>query len=109
MLKEKLSQINKRKVLFTFLVIILTYILLLVFLKLLIDKGPSLCIFKLIFKRDCPGCGMTRAFYHMLKLDINSAIKQNNRVIIAYPFIWGTYISYVWKKLNIIERKICHG
>ena len=52
---------------------------------------------------------MTRAFYHMLKLDINSAIKQNNRVIIAYPFIWGTYISYVWKKLNIIERKICHG
>lgn len=52
---------------------------------------------------------MTRAFYHMLKLDLKGAITQNSKIIIAYPFIWGTYISYIWKKLTVIERKIQNG
>lgn len=52
---------------------------------------------------------MTRAFYHMLKFDLKGAILQNNKIIIAYPFVWGTYISYIWKKLSIKERKIKNG
>lgn len=104
---EMLSQTNNKKkvILFTILIVIVTYLFLLVFLKVLAYDGPTLCIFKLIFNKECPGCGMTRAFYHMLKLDIDKAISFNYRIIIVYPLIWGIYINYIYKKINLFMKE----
>lgn len=100
---------NKRnRVILTILVIISTYLFLLVFLKLVINTGTntnsSICIFKIIFHKDCPGCGLTRAFYNMMKLNFNKAINFNVKIIIVYPLVWALYINYVYKKINLIFK-----
>lgn len=100
---------NKRnRVILTILIIISTYLFLLVFLKNVISAGEStgksICIFKMIFHKDCPGCGMTRAFYNMLQFNFIKAVNFNIKIIIVYPLIWVLYINYVYKKINLIFK-----
>jgi len=39
--------------------------------------GPTSCLFRAMTGLDCPGCGMTRAFRAMGRLDIMGAVKYN--------------------------------
>ncbi len=41
----------------------------------------------------CSGCGATRMFYYILKLDFNTAFRQNQCFFILLPFI-VTYFVY---------------
>ena len=43
------------------------------------------CFFKLLFKISCPGCGMTRAWLSLLKLDIATAFRY-------HPMFWSAPI-----------------
>lgn len=99
---------KKNRVIFTILVIICTYLFLLVFLKLVIDIGKdtntSICIFKILFDKECPGCGMTRAFYNMLILNYTKATHFNYKIIIVYPLIWTIYIKFVYNKISLILK-----
>lgn len=100
---------NKRnRVILTILVIIITYLFLLFFLEKIISTGEStgksICIFKIIFHKDCPGCGMTRAFYNMLQFNFVKAVNFNAKIIIVYPLIWVLYTNYVYKKINLIFK-----
>lgn len=45
------------------------------------------CVFLEIFGIPCPGCGMTRAFLSLLRLDILDAIKYNV-VILFMPYVF---------------------
>ena len=54
------------------------------------------CIFRILFKIDCPGCGLTRAFFSLLKGDISSALHYNYTI-----FFWLITII-----LFIIDRYI---
>ena len=44
------------------------------------------CLIKLIWGIPCPGCGMTRAGFSVLKFDFISALKYNP-LIFVFPFI----------------------
>ena len=44
------------------------------------------CLFKLIFKIPCPGCGMTRAALSVLRLDFLSALYYNP-LVFSLPYI----------------------
>jgi len=45
------------------------------------------CVFLEIFGIPCPGCGMTRAFLSLLKLDFYSAVKYNV-LIFSMPYVF---------------------
>ena len=45
------------------------------------------CVFLKIFGILCPGCGMTRAFLSLLKLDFYNAVKYNI-VVFFMPYVF---------------------
>lgn len=53
------------------------------------------CVFLEFFGLPCPGCGMTRAFLSVLRLDIVQAIK-HNILIFFMPYIF-MYIFFDFK------------
>ncbi|MBI2336733.1 MAG: DUF2752 domain-containing protein [Deltaproteobacteria bacterium] len=60
-----------------------------------IETTP-LCVVKLALGFECPGCGLTRAFYFLIHLQFLSALKMNAAV---YPlallfFLWGVSHSF---------------
>ncbi len=43
--------------------------------------NDSHCIHQKIFSKPCPGCGITRATYHVLHFDFKEAIEYNPSII----------------------------
>lgn len=61
-----------------------------------VEGGPTICLYRNLLGVHCPGCGMTRAFYHMAHADFAAAIGYNKLVVIAFPLavaIWGVWIK----------------
>ena len=52
-----------------------------------LESGVPLCPIKFFFGVDCPGCGMTRAFWSVLHLDLPLAWHYNRGVIVVFPII----------------------
>lgn len=52
------------------------------------------CPFRLIFDRECPGCGMTRALLSFLRLDVKAAFHYH----CLFPLVILTGIYYVFRK-----------
>lgn len=49
--------------------------------------NTSLCIFYNFMNERCLFCGMTRAFIHLIHLEIGIAYKFNNLVFIIFPTV----------------------
>ena len=64
------------------------------------DQGPTLCVSKLIFESDCPGCGMTRAVQHAMHLDFAASWGYNKLFIIVLPLLIYLWIKQI-KKLVV--------
>ena len=64
--------------------------------KYLGDTFP-VCLYRLIFNRQCIGCGTTRAVWSILHLKINEAIEYNKLIIISFPLLVGCTLSWIHK------------
>ena len=49
--------------------------------------NTSFCPLYLLTKTKCIGCGMTRAFVHMLHLDFEGAFAFNRLVVVYFPVV----------------------
>ena len=68
------------------------------------------CLFYQITGLKCPGCGITRLMFSLIKLDFKQAFFYNHLVFILLPFI-GFYIIYqeylyITKREDKIIKKI---
>lgn len=45
------------------------------------------CVFNLITGLKCPGCGITRMFTALMRLDFKSAFNYNPAVLISFPVL----------------------
>jgi len=67
------------------------------------DSGKSLCISKLLFQQECPGCGITRACQHAMHFQYQSAWEFNKLVIIVFPlliFLWFKEVITTYRKIK---------
>ena len=62
------------------------------------------CIFHRITKLYCPGCGMTRAIFALLNLNLKQAIRNNILVVLVMPFIIIYIINYAYIWINNLKK-----
>ena len=102
-MKDRLKKVIVRNLIF--LTIFISYYLFFTYTNIGIP-----CIFKLITGYDCPGCGITRCLFSLVKLNIKEAFYYNELVtIFIVPFII-IYIyydyCYVYDKKNKLKNYI---
>lgn len=61
------------------------------------DSGQSMCVSVLLLKKECYGCGMTRAIQHLIHLDFKSAYYYNKLSFIVLPLSIYMGISEIYK------------
>jgi len=60
-------------------------------------SGRSLCVFKNLTGRPCPGCGMTRAFVSIAHGDISTAWSYNKASFAAFPLACWLWLVFCYK------------
>jgi|GEM_PF-4609009 len=78
-------------------VAVLTVIFFLIPREYLGEKYP-LCLFRLLFKKRCIGCGTTRAFWSVLHLRFRDAFAYNHLVVVTFPLCVGCVLHWVFVK-----------
>jgi hypothetical protein len=58
------------------------------------------CPFRMVTGFQCPGCGSTRACYHLLHLDLIAAFKLNPLMVLTLPFIIYGLLGYTKSALT---------
>jgi hypothetical protein len=72
--------------------------------KYLGDTYP-ICLYRIIFKKKCLGCGTTRAIWSVLHFNIIDALVYNKLIIIIFPLLVGCTVFWIFKKDNIENYK----
>jgi hypothetical protein len=57
-----------------------------------------LCLYRIIFGKECIGCGTTRAIWSVLHLRLNEAYEYNKMIIITFPLLIGCIIKWIKTK-----------
>ena len=92
------------------LIVLISFIsiLLLSFLYYKINKTYHIgfnCIFHEITNLYCPGCGITRAIFSLIELDLIRAIKYNILIVTVIPLIIVNYLVKIINWINLKEQK----
>lgn len=63
----------------------------------LLDGGPSLCLIRAVGGTWCPGCGMSRALWHLAHGEITTAVAFNRLVVVIAPLLAWVALRWVWR------------
>jgi len=66
----------------------------------LIDHLPSVCLWKRLGFNFCWGCGITRAFWHLLHGELKTALIYNWRIIIVAPILFALYLKLAYETIT---------
>jgi len=100
---------KKNKPLLTVLILLALGVCFFVVEILGVLKYNIACVSKTFFGISCPGCGLSRAFIFMTKLDFLSAFRMN---ILSIPLFFGFVtififaVSDIFLKTNLIDRSL---
>lgn len=68
-----------------------------------VERGPTLCLFKLLFGWECWGCGTTRALSCAFHGQFGRAWQFNHLVVVVGPLLVGIWVGSVrnqWRHLR---------
>lgn len=68
------------------------------------DEGDSVCLSVLLFDTTCGGCGLTRAYMHLMHFELAEAWNYNKLSFFSLPFIALYWLQLVADYL--FDRKI---
>jgi hypothetical protein len=83
-----------------------------------LQSAPDLCLFKILFHVECPGCGMTRALHCFLRGDFVTAAQFNWRVFIVVPILAHATLKSIVRDVKTVfgfefsvlaDRRIARG
>ena len=63
----------------------------------LLDGAPSLCLIRAAGGTWCPGCGMSRALWHLAHGEIVAAFAFNRLVVVIAPLLAWVALRWVWR------------
>lgn len=72
------------------------------------DHGQSLCLSVLLFKQECPACGLTRGIMHLIHFDWENAFAYNMASFLVLPvlvLVWLHLIRREFKLLNRLQQQ----
>jgi len=69
-----------------------------------LESLPQICLYRNIFGRECPGCGMTRAFLYVLHLRFADAFTRNRLIIIIFPLTVYLFFKNLILDVNQLKR-----
>jgi len=65
------------------------------------SSTTQLCLSKVLFHRECIGCGISRAVMHFIHLEFKEAWYYNKLVVLVIPFL-----GYLWVDAFVTCLKI---
>ena len=69
-----------------------------------VESGPTLCLWKLLLGRPCPGCGMTRALSHLAHGHFALAWGYNKLIVVVFPLLCVLWLSFVVRQVRILRQ-----
>lgn len=95
-----------RKLLYSIEMLLLTLLIVaFYFIPIEYIEGRSFCIFYNLLDIKCGGCGLTRAFFNMLYLNIGRAVNYNPLILLFFPIIVYSYIVEFISLIQIVILK----
>jgi hypothetical protein len=98
-LLEKIKALGNKNSLIKFLIVLMVLFIFYNIPKKYLGDTYPICLYRMIFKQKCLGCGTTRAVWSILHLKINDAIEYNKLIIISFPLMVGCIIFWISKKV----------
>ncbi|AKL97608.1 DUF2752 domain-containing protein [Endomicrobium proavitum] len=72
--------------------------------KFILHDAPVLCIYRLLFDKECIGCGTTRAVYQVLHFKFERAFEFNSLIIVTFPLIVICTIAWIFQKRRRLKK-----
>lgn len=63
------------------------------------------CPFRLVTGLKCPGCGVSRMFISLLRLDFKEAFYANRLLLVTLPVIVGLLLSYIIRYIRTGSKR----
>ncbi len=93
-----MDPVRWRQLLPIYLAFVLAFPLGMAWVEVRAPGGPTLCAFRVLTHLDCPGCGLTRAYRAMGRLDVAGAFQYNPlgpALFTATVLLWGFAVVMV--------------
>jgi hypothetical protein len=63
--------------------------------KVYLGDSFPVCLYRILFKKKCIGCGTTRAVWSILHFKFSEAYNYNKMIIITFPLLTGCIIKWI--------------
>lgn len=104
---DKFLNNRKKRIVFIIFTIISIYILLFIYYKIYSVYHIGIrCIFYTLTKLYCPGCGITRAIFSLIRFKFKEALHYNLLVTLFLPFILIYLLLRIINWINFNNKEI---
>jgi hypothetical protein len=97
-LLNKIRALKNKYSILKFLIVLALFLVFYSIPRKYLGEAYPICLYRIFFKKNCLGCGTTRAVWSTLHLKIKDAIEYNRLIIISFPLLVGCTISWIHKK-----------